>query len=196
MRLFPYTTVFLLFFSVSQTFAQSLPKDCSSESQSTLRERAMSGDRRAQYLMGYQLSVGQCGIKDPRAGLELLAKSAAQHYSPSLQLLGVIYRREGNIKDAVGYFFAAAQHGFHLAEVDLAYAYSEQGSPIQNDAAAFAWFSLALAHEDKSGGEEILHTELKKVTSRMSDMEKAKAEQLKNRLLILFGSVPRFNDDP
>lgn len=179
-----------------QVAAQPIPQDCSSESQTAVRAAADAGDKKAQYILGSQLSSAKCGQNDPKAGFELLGKSASQGYAPSLHLVGVIYRREGRIADAVPFFFGAAQQGFRLAEVDLGFAHSAKDSPVRNDPVAYAWLSLALAHEQKPELRNLLGSQLKTIYSRMSDDERGKADELKTKILLDFGDRPRFNDDP
>jgi len=179
-----------------QAAAQPLPQDCSSESQAIVRAGVDAGDKKSQYVLGSQLSSAKCGKKDPKAGFELLGKSAGQGYAPSLHLVGVIYRREGRIADAVPFFFGAAKQGFRLAEVDLGFAHGAKSSPVQNDPVAYAWFSLAFVHEQKPELRNFLENQLVTIYSRMSDADRVKADELKTRMLSDFGDLPRFNDDP
>lgn len=110
----------------------------------------------------------------------------------------VIYRRgirlssEGRVEEAAAHFFAAAQKGVHLAEVDLAYLHSEAESALRDDPAAFAWFLLAIQHEPNPKLARILSRDKELVRQRMSSPEQAEAMRLSKTLLNNLGAVPAF----
>ncbi len=193
MKIYP-AIFFLLLFLLNCAHAQ-LPRDCSDASQKLLEAEVQQGNPKAQYLLGTQLLTGQCGRKDSDEGVKLETKSAESGYPPAIHILGVILRKERSIQEAVPFFLGAAQKGFRLAEVDLAFAYGE-GSPIKNLPLSYAWFSVAESHEEKAELKQFLASNLKMLAGKMGDADMEKANQLKEKLLADFGSIPRFKDDP
>jgi hypothetical protein len=102
----------------------------------------------------------------------------------------------GIVGDAVPFFFGAEQRVFRLAEADLGFAHSAPGSPVRNDAVAFAWFSVAAAHEPRAEPHSFLEKQISDLRLRMSAAEIEKAEQLRARSIAEMDTVPRFSDDP
>lgn len=105
---------------------------------------------------------------------------------------GISFRNEGKYEEAAAHYFAAAQKGSHLAEVELAYLHSELGSPMWDDPAAFAWFTLAIKHEPKPELAKILARDREVVRLRMSSAEQTEARRLSGTLLNNLGAVPAF----
>ena len=52
-----------------------LPDDCSASAVSTINDEASKGNKKAQYILGYQLLAGQCREKNVASGLDNLSLS-------------------------------------------------------------------------------------------------------------------------
>lgn len=114
------------------------------------------------------------------AATSAAAGDSASAESPSaLYKTGVELRGKGEYEDAAAYFYAAARKGYHVAEVELAFLHTEEGSPVRDDPVGYAWFALALKHETNESLKATLKSNLLKVRARMSDTEKTRAKRLR-----------------
>jgi TPR repeat protein len=91
-----------------------------------LSSHAESGDREAQYWLGYIYEEGRIVQKDARQSERWFLKSADQGYVPAERVLGLVYWKDDPVKAAL-WLQTAAKHGDSEAQFSLGIAY-EQGS--------------------------------------------------------------------
>lgn len=131
---------------------------------------------------------------NPVVVLESPQASERTESPPTHYRRGAALRKAGKDEEAAGYFLAAAQRGYHLAEVELAYLHAEEGSILRDDPAAYAWFTLAIKHEPQPTQARILSKDREVVRHRMRSAEKNEARRLSDVLLSNLGAVPTYTE--
>lgn len=184
----------LTIFAASVVHAAPADKTCSPQAVAALESQAAQGDSRAQYWLGTQLEMGECGTKDPQRANSLLQQSAAKNFPPAVHTLGVILRRDGKDAEALKYFERSAELGFQHGFADMGFTYGLRDSPVRDAVLSYAWLTLAIARETKAPLREYLASSRAKVESAMSASDLDKAKAVAAELAAKFSSVPVWAD--
>ena len=189
-----------LFFAlaiVAASVAHAAPaeKACTPQAIAALESQAAQGDSRAQYWLGTQLELGECGTKDHQRANSLLQQSAAKNFPPAVHVLGVILRRDGKDAEALKYFERSAGLGFQHGFADMGFTYGLRDSPVRDAVLSYAWFTLAISRETKAPLREYLASSRAKVESAMSATDLDRAKTVAAELTAKFLSVPVWADN-
>lgn len=173
-----------------------LPDDCSASALSTINDEAKKGNKKAQYILGYQLLAGECREKNIALGLDNLKLSILQNYAPSMHLYGVVGRSNGDFEGALAWFTAAAFQGFRQAEADLAFIHADPASPLYDPAIAWAWFNIALKHQTQEKPKAFLTLSVQRLDKILTPEQRITAKEYSANLSNKIDKVPEFNDHP
>jgi TPR repeat protein len=185
----------LAFLAASAAHAAPAETSCTPQAVAALESQAAQGDSRAQYWLGTQLEMGECGTKDPQRANSLLQQSAAKNFPPAVHVLGVILRRDAKDAEALKYFERSANLGFQHGFADMGFTYGLRDSPVRDAVLSYAWFTVAIARETKAPLREYLTSSRAKVESAMSASDLARAKAVAAELTAKFSSVPVWADN-
>lgn len=189
--------LFFVLAILAASAARAAPAEtsCTPQAVAALESQAAQGDSRAQYWLGTQIEMGECGTKDPQRANSLLQQSAAKNFPPAVHVLGVILRRDGKDAEALKYFERSAKLGFQHGFADMGFTYGLRDSPVRDAVLSYAWLTVASARETKAPLREYLAASRAKVESALtaSDLDRAKA--VAAELNAKFSSVPVWADD-
>lgn len=189
-----------LFFALAvltASVAQAAPDEtaCTPQVAAALESQAAQGDSQAQFWLGTQLELGECGTKDPQRANSLFQQSAAKNFPPSVHVLGIILRRDGKDTEALKYFERSAELGFQHGFADMGFTYGLRDSPVRDAVLSYAWFTLAITRETKAPLREYLESSRAKVERAMSVSDMGKAKAVAAELTVKFSSVPVWSDN-
>jgi localization factor PodJL len=126
--------------------ADTLPERVGPEE---LRQAAMEGDQRAQFVVATRLLEGD-GPSEPQAALRWFLKAAGQGHAPAQYRVGVMYERgtgmPANLAMARAWYQRAAEKGNVKAMHNLAVALASDETSAPDYAAAAKWFAAAAAY--------------------------------------------------
>ena len=183
----------------AQTASPTLLQDCNEATFKLVQAQALTGDKKAQFMLGSQQMLGKCaayGEKNTKLGFTNVSKAAAQNYAPAMYVVGVAYLRQGLDQPALAMLFGAAKHGFREAEIMLGMAFANQKFSKYSDISAYGWLSLALHHATAPKQQQILADKLSEVRARLNAEDLTKAEEAKAKFLQEMGSLPAFSETP
>jgi hypothetical protein len=184
----------LVIFAAPLVRATQLETSCAAEAVAILKNKAAEGDFRAQFWLGTQLDIGECGTKDRQRANVLLQASAAQNFPPSVHVLGVMLRRDGKTAEALKYFERSAVLGYQTGFMDMGLTYAFAEPPIQDKALSYAWLTLAIHRESKPPVLKYLVGARNKVINTISGGDLANAKVITGDLASRFISVPVWSD--
>jgi TPR repeat protein len=145
------------------------------------RNRAMNGDPEAQCLLGVMYAKGRGIARNEAEAVKWFRMAAAQNFSEGQCLLGIMYRTgrgtPKNEAEALKLYRRAAEQNNAGAQAILGHMYATGTGAVKDDVEAHAWLTLAEAHGNQSGHEELLTIE-----QRMTSEQKARAALLKGVL--------------
>ncbi|OGS80349.1 MAG: hypothetical protein A2Z94_05205 [Gallionellales bacterium GWA2_55_18] len=189
-----------LFFSLAilaASVAHAAPAEtaCTPQAIAALESQAAQGDSRAQYWLGTQLELGECGTKDPQRANSLLQQSAAKNFPPAVHVLGIMLRRDGKDAEALKYFERSAELGFQHGFADMGFTYGLRDSPVRDAILSYAWLTLAISRESKAPLQGYLETTRAKITRALSEAELVSAKSVAEKLSARFSSIPAWVDN-
>ena len=189
----PFFALALLFTSVA--YAATAENTCTPQAVAAFESQATQGDSRAQYWLGTQLEMGECGTRDPQRANSLLQQSAAKNFPPAVHILGVILRHNGKDAEALKYFEKSAELGYQHGFADMGFTYGLRDSPVRDAVLSYAWLTLAIARETKTPLREYLASSRAKLENGMSTSDLNKAKAVSAELAAKFSSVPVWADN-
>jgi len=126
--------------------------------------------------------------------MELLTSAAGREFPPAIHALGVIRRRDGEPREAIGYFKRSANLGYQLGFVDAGFTYAEKGK-AHDAVAAHAWLSIAIAREQEAALREFLERTRERTAAEMTPADLQRARDMATDLARRYESVAKWTDN-
>ena len=142
-----------------------------------LSRKALSGDHRAQFDLGYMYHKGDQVSRNLQQAIQWYMKSADQGNPQAQRKLAQAYQKgkgvEKNLKNAIDWYTRAAKRGYSKAQFDLGELYGADKTVRHNLIISCMWFKISSLY-----GYKPAITRLEIISKELNNEEHAQADKL------------------